>query len=235
MRNGTDIALHLAQAKLRIEQACQRVGRKADEITLVAVTKTVAADKIQKAYEAGVRIFGENKSQELLLKVNALPQDIQWHFIGHLQTNKVKSVLEPVQMIQSLDRFNLALELEKQLAKTKKKKDVLIEVNTSGESTKYGFKSGEVLEAVDEISKQCPHLNVKGLMTIGPNTKEVSQVRSAFKMLAQLYKECQKHFNQYPWSVLSMGMSDDFEIAIEEGSTMVRLGTALFGQRKIEK
>lgn len=226
--NSIDEAI--ARVKERIEAACVRSGRNSDEVTLIAVSKTFPAEVVRQAYDAGLRVFGENRPQELRDKARLLPDDIEWHFIGHLQTNKIKYVVPRAALIHSVDTVHLAQALEQFAEKRSLTVPVLLEVNTSGESTKFGFDPAEVTEAFDKI-KELKHLQVKGLMTIGPLTDDQQQIRQAFKTLANLREALVKAFPEHALPFLSMGMSGDFEIAIEEGSTHIRVGTAIFGAR----
>lgn len=215
----------------RIEQACERAGRKSTEIELVLVTKGVESARIQEVYDLGHRSFGENKVQELTGKKELLPKDIKWHFIGHLQTNKAKFLVKQVVLIHSCDRIELAQELEKQAEKTGETVDLLLQVNASGESTKHGFRPEVVEQAVSKI-ELFSRLKIQGLMTMGPNTKDEKQIRLAFSKLRNLQTQLGKQFPDLDWHYLSMGMSSDFEYAIEEGANLLRIGTAVFGERK---
>jgi len=228
MKNSIEEAI--AKVNKRIEAACQRAGRKPEEITLIAVTKTFPAETVKQAYQAGLRVFGENRPQELRDKAQVLPPDIEWHFIGHLQTNKIKYVVPRAVLIHSVDSIHLARALEQFAEKRALKIPILLEVNTSGESSKFGFKPTEVLEAFKTI-KEFNHLQIKGLMTIGPLTDNERKIRQAFRQLYQLREELLRSFESFTLPYLSMGMSGDFEIAIEEGSTHIRIGTAIFGAR----
>lgn len=198
------------------------------------VTKTVGVDRIREAFEAGARDFGENRVQELRAKKPGLPPEIRWHFQGRLQTNKVKSLLGEVMLLHSLDRMELAQEIQKQAEKKNLNMDVLLQVNTTQEATKAGFSPVE-MEAVMEKLKSFDRLRIRGLMTIGPLTKDEKLVRASFQKLRILGDRLQRIFPTPSPFHLSMGMSSDFETAIEEGATMVRIGTAVFGDReKIE-
>ncbi len=220
----------IARINERIEAACARSGRKSDEVTLIAVSNTFPAEVVRQAYDAGLRIFGENRPQELRDKARLLPEDIEWHFIGHLQTNKIKYVVPRAVLIHSVDTVHLARALNQFAEKKSLTIPVLLEVNTSGESTKFGFKPAEVSEAFGSI-KELKYLQVKGLMTIGPLTDDQRQIRQAFRTLANLRETLVSAFPGHALPFLSMGMSGDFEIAIEEGSTHIRVGTAIFGAR----
>lgn len=224
---------NLAAVRERIRESARRVGRNAEAVELVLVTKNVSMERIMEAYEAGERKFGENRVQELLEKKGLLPKDIEWHFIGHLQTNKVKALLPEVSLIHSLDSVRLAQELEARAASTKQSVPVLVQVNTSGEQTKFGAAPAELPEILRAVSERA-HLELRGLMTIGPFTDEEAQVRGAFRLLASLRDEC-KGRGLKGLEMLSMGMSHDFELAIEEGADLVRIGTAVFGERNVKR
>lgn len=201
------------------------------EPCLVAVTKTVPAEKIMEAYREGVRDFGENRVQELLEKMPHLPGDIRWHLIGHLQTNKVKYVLGKTALIHSLDRIELADEIIK-TARKKKIQEVscLIQVNSSGEETKFGFAPGQVMDFVKRLPADTP-LKIKGLMTIGPLTDDKEVIRECFRATRILRDDLIKAFPRHSWQILSMGMSGDYAEALAEGSNCVRIGSLIFGER----
>lgn len=238
------IPTRLEQVKQRIRQAIEKAGRNPAEVSLVLVTKTVPAERIREAFQAGHREFGENRVQELLEKEPLLPSDIRWHFVGHLQTNKVKSLLrlkketgQPV-LIHSLDRMALAEEIQKEAEKMGTQIDALLQVNVSGETTKSGFSPEECLTA-QEIIKSLDRLQVRGLMTIGPWTDDRARTRACFHELRELRDRLFPNFpvdrkieEEEPSRELSMGMSSDFETAIEEGATIVRIGSAVFGDRR---
>jgi pyridoxal phosphate enzyme (YggS family) len=218
------IAENIREVQKRIESACERSGRSPHEITLVAVTKTVDAATIKSAYEHGIKNFGENRVQEAEKKIEelaALRQSITWHMIGHVQTNKIKSVTRLFNIVQSVDSMKLATGLDMQTQETL---PVLLQVNVSGESTKSGFSVDQVSMAISEMNR-LPHLNIKGLMTIAPWTDNEAEIRSVFRTLRELR-------DKLGLEHLSMGMTDDYEIAIEEGSTIVRIGRAIFGKRR---
>lgn len=215
---------NIQEVQKRIESACERSGRSPDEITLVAVTKTIDAAIITSAYEYGIRHFGENRVQEAENKIEALAalrQSITWHMIGHVQTNKVKPVTRLFNIVQSVDSMKLASSLDMQTQETL---PVLVQVNVSGENTKSGFSVDQVSKAISEMNR-LTHLDIKGLMTIAPWTDNEEQVRFVFRTLRELR-------DKLGLEHLSMGMTDDYEIAIEEGSTIVRIGRAIFGKRR---
>lgn len=221
----------LQEVEKRIQAACDRAGRKREEVTLIAVSKTKSVETLQEAYDLGVRIFGENKVQELTAKYEALPKDIHWHMIGHLQTNKVKYIIDKAELIHSVDSLKLAETIEKEAAKHDLIADILVEVNVAEEESKFGMKMEEVIPFVEKVSA-FPHVRVRGLMTIAPFVEDPEENRSIFADLHKLYIDIKKknHDNDTV-SVLSMGMTNDYEVAIEEGATMVRVGTGIFGAR----
>lgn len=221
----------LQEVEKRIQAACDRAGRKREEVTLIAVSKTKPVETLQEAYDLGVRIFGENKVQELTAKYEALPKDIHWHMIGHLQTNKVKYIIDKAELIHSVDSLKLAETIEKEAAKHDLIADILVEVNVAEEESKFGMKMEEVIPFVEKMSA-FPHVRVRGLMTIAPFVEDPEENRSIFADLHKLYIDIKKknHDNDTV-SVLSMGMTNDYEVAIEEGATMVRVGTGIFGAR----
>ena len=221
----------LQEVEKRIQAACDRAGRKREEVTLIAVSKTKPVETLQEAYDLGVRIFGENKVQELTAKYEALPKDIHWHMIGHLQTNKVKYIIDKAELIHSVASLKLAETIEKEAAKHDLIADILVEVNVAEEESKFGMKMEEVIPFVEKVSA-FPHVRVRGLMTIAPFVEDPEGNRSIFADLHKLYIDIKKknHDNDTV-SVLSMGMTNDYEVAIEEGATMVRVGTGIFGAR----
>lgn len=221
----------LQEVEKWIQAACDRAGRKREEVTLIAVSKTKPVETLQEAYDLGVRIFGENKVQELTAKYEALPKDIHWHMIGHLQTNKVKYIIDKAELIHSVDSLKLAETIEKEAAKHDLIADILVEVNVAEEESKFGMKMEEVIPFVEKVSA-FPHVRVRGLMTIAPFVEDPEENRSIFADLHKLYIDIKKknHDNDTV-SVLSMGMTNDYEVAIEEGATMVRVGTGIFGAR----
>ena len=214
----------------KIKDACDSSGRNSYDITIVAVTKTVSVDKIQDAYNAGLRHFGENKVQECIQKIDELPDDIQWHFVGHLQTNKVKFIIHKVSLIHSVDRLKLAHEIERQSEKHNIKTNILIQVNTSHESTKFGVSEEKCESLIYEV-RELKHVTIKGLMTIGAFTNDTEKIRQCFVSLRQLRDVMKNKFCDIDFNYLSMGMTSDYLIAIEEGANMLRIGTAIFGER----
>jgi PLP dependent protein len=221
---------HLVQVRRRIDDACHRSGREAKEIELVFVSKLIGADKIQEAHALGIRDFGENRVQEFQSKQGQLPRDIRWHFIGSLQTNKVKHVVGNVHLLHSCDRIDLARALQKEAEKLNVTVPLLIQVNTSEETSKHGFSVREVEKSIHAIVGM-GRLNIKGLMTMAPFTEDDKLIRRSFQSLRELKEKLTLKFSECDWRYLSMGMSGDFEIAIEEGANLLRLGTAVFGAR----
>lgn len=211
----------------------QKGKQKKEEITLIAVSKTVDAEKVLEAMAAGQRIFGENRVQELLKKqenLSAYP-DISWHLIGHLQTNKVKQVIGKVDLIHSLDRLSLADEIEKQAIKHHISVPCLIQVNMGEEESKFGIAKEEIFEMVSALSKY-PHIAVKGLMTVAPYASNPEEIRWVFREMKGLFEKLKMNpYQNISMEFLSMGMSNDYEIAIQEGANMVRIGTGIFGER----
>lgn len=214
-----------------IRKACERSGRSRDEVTLISVSKTKPVSMLEEAYGLGVRVFGENKVQELAEKYDALPDDIEWHMIGHLQRNKVKYIIGKAALIHSVDSLRLAEAIEKEAAKQNIVADILIEVNVAKEESKFGLMPEEVPEFVENVIK-LPHIRVKGLMTIAPYVENPEENRPVFKHLRKLSVDiAEKNGHNIIMSVLSMGMTNDYRVAIEEGATMVRIGTGIFGER----
>ncbi len=225
------IAENIAKIKQRIRESCLKVGRSPDEVTIVAVTKTVPVDKIKEVINLGIVDIGENRVQELLEKRSSI-ENVRWHFVGHLQTNKVKYIVDFIHLIHSVDSLKLALEIDKRAKKINRVIDILIEVNTSGEKIKYGVKPDEVVELVRQISENCDFVKIKGLMTVAAFLPNPEDVRPMFKLLREIRDEVAKfNFKNVEMRHLSMGMSNDFEVAVEEGATLVRIGTAIFGPR----
>lgn len=201
------------------------------DVTLVAVSKTHPAEDIQEAYDAGIRDFGENKVQELMSKVDVLPSDIRWHLIGHLQRNKVKYIIGKTFLIHSVDSLRLAEEIDKESAKHQVVTRILVQVNVSGEESKSGIETEQAVALIQSIS-QLKHVQVEGLMTIAPETDDPEQVRVFFRMLKKLSLDIDAlNIDNIFMNFLSMGMSGDFVVAINEGSNLVRIGTRIFGAR----
>lgn len=221
------LARNLARVRERIAAAAERAGRDSAEVTLVAVTKTVSADLARAIVELGVRDIGENRVQQLLEKQDALSGlPVRFHLVGHLQTNKVRKVVGRVALLHSLDRLALVDELERRLAATDATMDTLLEVNVSGEPSKFGFSEGEVVAAAERVLGS-PRLRLRGLMAMAPFVPAAA-TRPYFARAKRLFDTLRERYGASGIDTLSLGMSNDFEVAIEEGSTMVRIGTALF-------
>jgi len=222
---------NLLKIQEQIARAAEKAGRHPDEIKLVAVSKIFGVDDIREVYNLGQRDFAESRPQELRDKVGELAQDINWHFIGPLQTNKIKYVIPSSLLIHAVDSFKLA----RAIAEHGKKKNVipriLLEINSSGEEAKQGFSLDKAVEACLEIDS-IENLSVNGLMTMAPYSDDINWIRKSFRAVKKIQEEIQKQLGNDRFSVLSMGMSSDFEYAIEEGSTIVRIGTAIFGPRR---
>lgn len=222
---------NLREVQDNISEACRRSGRNPKEVTLIAVSKTKPVEVLQDAYDAGARFFGENKVQEITAKYPVLPSDIHWHMIGHLQRNKVKYIIDKVDMIHSVDSLRLAQTIEQEAAKHNKIMPILLEVNIAEEDTKFGLKVQEVQPLLEEISS-FEHIQVEGLMTIAPFVDNAEDNREVFRALKKLSVDISgKNINNINMHVLSMGMTGDYEVAVEEGATMVRVGTGIFGAR----
>ena len=227
------MAIRLAGIRQRIAQACERAGRAPDSVTLLPVSKTFEVDAIREAMALGLARFGENKTQELRQKAAALAgQGLQWVLIGHLQTNKAKDAARDATELQSLDRIDLAEALHRRLVLEGRTLDVLVQVKTSSEPSKYGMAPSDVSAFLRRIVAEFPTLRVRGLMTMAVNSPDPSEVRACFRSLRELRDQLrQEAIEGVSLERLSMGMSGDFELAIEEGSTEVRIGTAIFGAR----
>ncbi|NUN70053.1 MAG: YggS family pyridoxal phosphate-dependent enzyme [Bacteroidetes bacterium] len=226
------IAENIQNIGENLKKAAIQAGRNPDDVKLIAVSKTFGADAVTAAMQAGIMDFGENYVQELTEKREALLQSgIRWHFIGHLQSNKVKYIADWVHLIHSVDSEGLAAEIDKRAARTGRTIEVLAEVNTSAEATKYGVKPEQALDLLKRIVR-FPNIRLNGLMTIGPFTDDAGASRTAFRTLRELFQEANRQgIGSAPLEVLSMGMTHDYTAAIAEGSTMVRIGTAIFGSR----
>lgn len=214
-----------------IEKALKRSGREGEKVELIAVTKTVDVDKINEAIDTGILNIGENKVQELEKKYELIGDKINYHMIGHLQTNKVRNIIGKTKLIHSLDSISLAKEIDKRSKNNDMITDVLIQVNVAEEESKFGLKVDDVLHFVEEIL-DFKNIKVRGLMTIAPNTTDEILLRSVFRTLSNLKETIsRKNYSDLSMDYLSMGMTNDYEIAVEEGSNMVRVGTGIFGKR----
>lgn len=220
---------NLSAVQERIATACERVGRSPAEVTLLAVSKNHPAQTVAEAVRLGVTLFGENRVQEAKIKIPASPGKAHWHFIGHLQSNKARDAVSLFEMIESVDSLSLATELQKQAEKQAKTLGILVEVNVAGESSKFGWNPERLLADLAELNR-LNRLELHGLMTVAPYSTDPERVRPVFRKLRELRDRCADALGA-PLPVLSMGMSGDLEVAIAEGSTLVRVGTALFGDR----
>lgn len=219
----------LVQSK--IDSACEKVKRDRSEVTLIAVSKTKPIEMLQEIYDHGCRNFGENKVQELVEKYEALPKDIKWHMIGHLQRNKVKYIVDKVALIHSVDSLRLAEEISKEALKKNVEVDILVEINVANEESKFGTTFNEAIELVKSIAV-LPAIHIKGLMTIAPYVDDPEENRQYFADLKQLSVDIiTKNIDNVSMNVLSMGMTGDYTVAVEEGATLVRVGTGIFGER----
>ena len=225
------ITENLEQVRKNIEEACRAVNRDPGEVTLISVSKTKPVSMLQEAYDAGSRDFGENKVQEIMDKYPQLPSDIRWHMIGHLQRNKVKYIIGKVDLIHSVDSLRLAEEISKEAVKKETEENILIEVNVAGEESKFGVSVADTEELVRQIAV-LPGIHIQGLMTIAPYVENPEQNRPVFRALKKLAVDIKmKNIDNVHMDVLSMGMTGDYEVAVEEGATMVRVGTGIFGER----
>lgn len=229
------IANNIKRINEEISEICIQCGRKPSDVTLIAVSKTKPVSAIEDALKTGTLDFGENKVQELCSKYDVLPKNIRWHLIGHLQRNKVKYIAGKTVLIHSVDSLRLAEKIDEEFAKVNMSADILIEVNVAGEDTKFGVHIEDTENLVRAVSK-LSHVNIRGLMTIAPYTHNPEENRVYFSKLRQLSVDInQKNINNVCMDVLSMGMSGDYRVAIEEGATLIRVGTSIFGERNYEK
>jgi pyridoxal phosphate enzyme (YggS family) len=226
---------NLAEVEAKICAACERAGRKREEVTLIAVSKTKPVEMLEACMENGITVFGENKVQELCGKYEVLPKDLHWHMIGHLQRNKVKYLTDKVDLIHSVDSLRLAEAISEDAVKKGVNVNILIEVNVAEEDSKFGLKTEETEKLVREIAS-LPNVSIQGLMTIAPYTAVPEENRPIFRTLKQLSVDIDsKNIDNVSMNVLSMGMTGDYEVAIEEGATFVRVGTGIFGERDYTK
>jgi len=235
-KNDIYITERLDAVNERIALACQRAGRSVAEVTLVAVSKTFPLHVIEEGIDAGLQHFGENRMQDLVQKASEIPGkrkngSIEWHMIGHLQRNKVKDMIEHSDLFHALDSVRLAREIQKRTVGQDRNISCLIQVNVSDESSKFGLNPGNLVQFIDEIS-DCDRVQIKGLMTLAAPTADLEEVRPQFRLLFDLFDRCRlTEKGNIRMDLLSMGMSDDFEVAIEEGATHIRVGSAIFGPR----
>lgn len=226
---------NLANVEKNIEQACKNAGRSRDEVTLIAVSKTKPVEMLQEIYDENIRDFGENKVQELCSKMEQLPSDIRWHMIGHLQRNKVKYIVGKVELIHSVDTYRLAEEINIQAKKQNVIVPILVEVNIAHEESKFGISAEDAILLVEEISK-LENIRIKGLMTIAPYVENPEDNRLYFRKIKQLSVDItNKNIDNVFMEILSLGMTGDYMVAIEEGATMVRVGTGIFGERNYKQ
>ena len=226
---------NIANVEKNIEQACKNAGRNRNEVTLIAVSKTKPVEMLQEIYDENIRDFGENKVQELCSKMEQLPSDIRWHMIGHLQRNKVKYIVGKVELIHSVDTYRLAEEINIQAKKQNVIVPILVEVNIAHEESKFGISAEDAILLVEEISR-LENIRIKGLMTIAPYVENPEDNRLYFRKIKQLSVDItNKNIDNVSMEILSMGMTGDYMVAIEEGATMVRVGTGIFGERNYKQ
>ena len=226
---------NLEQVRQKIKDACERAGRDEKDVPLISVSKTKPLSMLREAYEAGARDFGENKVQELMEKIPEMPEDIRWHMIGHLQRNKVKYIVGKVFLIHSVDSLRLAEEISREAVKQDTTVNILLEVNVAEEESKFGTTLEETTELVLQVSK-LPKVRICGLMTIAPYVENAEDNRQYFRKLKQLSVDIErKNIDNVSMDVLSMGMTGDYSVAVEEGATYVRVGTGIFGERDYVK
>lgn len=226
---------NIKQVEDNIAKACERANRDRSEVTLICVSKTKPASMVEEAYKTGQRNFGENKVQEINDKYPILPDNIRWHLIGHLQRNKVKYIINKVHLIHSVDSIRLAEQIQHEAEKADKVMNILVQVNVANEDTKFGLQVSETEDVVREIAKM-PNVHICGLMTIAPFTDDPETNRVFFRKLKQLSVDIKsKNIDNVSMDCLSMGMTGDYQVAIEEGATLVRVGTGIFGERIYNK
>jgi PLP dependent protein len=226
---AVDVSANVDAVQQRIQRACQRAGRDPRSVTLVAVTKTQPPEVVAAAAKAGLGLFGENKVQEAKAKIHLCPGHLRWHMIGHLQSNKCRDAVALFQMIESVDSLSLAEEIARRADQASKTMPILLEVNAVGEASKFGYPPERLLAELSQVNA-LPRLEIHGLMTVPPWTTDPEKVRPVFRQMRELKARCEQILGA-PLPHLSMGMTGDFEVAIEEGATIIRVGTALFGSR----
>lgn len=238
MKKGNGIFMikeNLSRIEEKLQESCVKAGRNREDITLINVSKTKPVELLLEAYACGTRDFGENKVQEILDKYDKLPNDVRWHMIGHLQRNKVKYIVDKVYMIHSVDSLRLAEEISKEAVKKQVEVKILIEVNVAEESTKFGITTEETIQLVRDVAK-LPNISIEGLMTIAPFVENPEENRHYFAKLRELSVDItKKNIDNVSIGVLSMGMTGDYQVAIEEGATMIRVGTGIFGERNYSR
>ncbi len=227
---------NLAIVEENVRKACEKARRKREEVTLIAVSKTKPVEMLEEIYDAGVRDFGENKVQELTDKIEKMPKDIKWHMIGHLQRNKVKYLVgNNIALIHSVDSYRLAEEINIQAKKKNVVVPILVEVNIAEEESKFGISAEDAIQLVEEIA-ELENVQIKGLMTIAPYVVDAEENRLYFRKIKQLSVDIRnKNIHNVSMEILSMGMTGDYMVAIEEGATLVRVGTGIFGERNYNK
>ncbi|HAQ51163.1 MAG TPA: YggS family pyridoxal phosphate-dependent enzyme [Lachnospiraceae bacterium] len=230
-----DFKKNLDVIEENICKACKKANRSRDEVTLIAVSKTKPVSDLQAVYDLNIRDFGENKVQELKDKIEVMPDDIKWHMIGHLQRNKVKYIIGKVELIHSVDSLRLAEEISKQAVKNNVTANILVEINIGDEDSKFGIKADDVISLVRDIAS-LPNISIKGLMCVAPYVVDSEENRPLFHKIKDLSVDIMaENIDNVSMSILSMGMSNDYQVAIEEGATMVRIGSNLFGKRDYSK
>lgn len=228
------VADNIAEIEEKIQRAVEKSGRKREDVLLIAVSKTKPVSLIQKAVDCGLTSLGENKVQEIMEKYDSLA-DVHWHLIGHLQTNKVKYIIDKVDMIHSVESLKLAMEIDKRAGQQNRIMDILVEVNAAEEESKFGVKPKDVEDLIKELAKLA-NIRVRGLMTVAPFVENPEENREVFCQMQQIFIDINgKNIDNIDMNVLSMGMTGDYEVAIEEGATMVRVGTGIFGERNYHK
>lgn len=226
---------NLSVVEENIKKACEKAGRDRNEVTLIAVSKTKPVEMLKEVYDTGIRNFGENKVQEMCEKMDVLPKDIKWHMIGHLQRNKVKYIAGRTELIHSVDTYRLAEEINIQAKKKNIIIPILVEVNIAGEESKFGTSAEDAMLLVEDISK-LENVRINGLMTIAPYVEDAEENRPYFRKIKQLAVDiANKNIDNVSMEILSMGMTGDYMVAIEEGATMVRVGTGIFGERNYKQ
>ena len=232
----SSIKENIESINAKIQAPCDRSGRKREDVLFLVVSKTIDVPRIKEAVECGMTSLGENKVQEIMDKYEPMGDGVKWHLIGHLQTNKVKYIIDKVCMIHSVDSLHLAREIDKRAAQHGVSMDILIQVNSAMEESKFGITTGETGQMINDILEQCPNVRIRGLMCIAPYEDDPENARVYFAEVKKLYDEYGKikHPN-LDFKYLSMGMSNDFEVAIEEGSNLIRVGTSIFGARDYSK
>lgn len=231
------IAGNIARVREIISEAAEKSGRTADDVLLLAVTKLHTPEEMNEAVDAGTTDIGENKVQEVLAKYDKV-KPVRWHLIGHLQTNKVKQIIDKVVMIHSVDSVHLAKEIEKRCTQAGINMDILIQVDPAMQETKFGVDPADLEDVIRSIAEECPHITVKGLMCVAPFCEDPEDTRPFFREVKKIYDKCREDFDgtaNVDFRYLSMGMTNDFRIAVEEGSNLVRVGTAIFGYRDYRK